>query len=75
LTIIGPTVITLWLLVMGILLVRPRSREPTSTRWAGEWFWPVGALAEIGCLSFKANKIVTYGGDGMLVTDDASAAA
>jgi perosamine synthetase len=33
-----------------------------------------GALAEIGCLSFNGNKIVTAGSGGMVVTDDAETA-
>ena len=30
-----------------------------------------GALADVGCLSFNGNKIVTAGSGGMVVTDDA----
>ena len=32
---------------------------------------PVGGLGDIGCFSFNGNKIVTAGGGGMLVTDNA----
>lgn len=35
---------------------------------------PVGGKADIGCLSFNGNKIVTSGGGGMLVTNDANLA-
>ena len=34
-----------------------------------------GNLAHIGCFSFNGNKIITTGGGGMLVTNDASLAA
>ena len=33
-----------------------------------------GALADVGCLSFNGNKIVTAGSGGMVVTDDAAIA-
>ncbi len=32
---------------------------------------PVGRLGQIGCFSFNGNKIITTGGGGMLVTDNA----
>jgi perosamine synthetase len=32
---------------------------------------PAGNLGTLGCLSFNGNKIVTCGGGGMIVTDDA----
>ena len=32
----------------------------------------VGHLADIGCLSFNGNKIITSGGGGMIVTDNAA---
>ena len=35
---------------------------------------PAGHLAALSCLSFNGNKIVTCGGGGMLVTDDAAQA-
>lgn len=35
----------------------------------------VGNLGQIGCFSFNGNKIITTGGGGMLVTNDASLAA
>jgi perosamine synthetase len=31
---------------------------------------PVGDLADVACLSFNGNKIITTGGGGMVVTDD-----
>jgi perosamine synthetase len=31
----------------------------------------VGALGDVGCLSFNGNKIITTGGGGMVLTDDA----
>jgi perosamine synthetase len=34
-----------------------------------------GNLAHVGCFSFNGNKIITTGGGGMLVTNDASLAA
>lgn len=36
---------------------------------------PVGHLAELSCLSFNGNKIITTGGGGMIVTDDEALAA
>jgi perosamine synthetase len=36
---------------------------------------PVGHLGEIACFSFNGNKILTTGGGGMIVTDDAEWAA
>jgi perosamine synthetase len=36
---------------------------------------PVGAAADVACLSFNANKIVTSGGGGMLLTDSEPVAA
>ncbi len=35
----------------------------------------VGTLGRIGCYSFNGNKIITTGGGGMLVTDDAELAS
>lgn len=35
---------------------------------------PVGGLGRIGCFSFNGNKLLTTGGGGMLVTNDASLA-
>jgi perosamine synthetase len=35
---------------------------------------PAGTLGDIGCLSFNGNKIVTCGGGGMVVTNDARTA-
>ena len=34
----------------------------------------VGALGRVGCLSFNGNKIITAGGGGMILTDDAALA-
>jgi len=34
----------------------------------------VGTIARIGCFSFNGNKLITTGGGGMLVTDDAALA-
>jgi len=36
---------------------------------------PAGRLAALGCFSFNGNKVVTSGGGGMVVTDDAGLAA
>jgi dTDP-4-amino-4,6-dideoxygalactose transaminase len=35
----------------------------------------VGTLGELGCFSFNGNKVITTGGGGMIVTDDAGLAA
>ncbi len=35
---------------------------------------PVGGLGNIGCFSFNGNKLITTGGGGMLVTNDAALA-
>ncbi len=35
---------------------------------------PVGHLGDIACFSFNGNKLITTGGGGMLVTDDAAVA-
>ena len=34
----------------------------------------IGRAADVACLSFNGNKIITTGGGGMLVTDDATIA-
>ena len=39
---------------------------------AGRW---VGTVGDVGCFSFNGNKIITTGGGGMIVTDDADTAA
>jgi len=36
---------------------------------------PAGALGDIGCFSFNGNKLITTGGGGMVVTDNAEWAA
>ena len=38
---------------------------------AGKW---VGTVGNVGCFSFNGNKVITAGGGGMLVTDDAALA-
>ncbi len=35
----------------------------------------VGTIGDLGCFSFNGNKVMTTGGGGMIVTDDASLAA
>lgn len=35
---------------------------------------PVGGLGDVGCFSFNGNKLITTGGGGMLVTNDAALA-
>jgi hypothetical protein len=35
----------------------------------------VGTIGDIGCFSFNGNKVITAGGDGMIVTDNADLAA
>lgn len=42
--------------------------ESLGARYKGR---PVGSLGEIACFSFNGNKIITTGGGGMLVTDNA----
>ncbi|MEO6054480.1 MAG: LegC family aminotransferase [Chthoniobacterales bacterium] len=36
---------------------------------------PTGTLGDVGCYSFNGNKVITTGGGGMLVTNDANLAA
>jgi perosamine synthetase len=36
---------------------------------------PVGVAGLVGCLSFNGNKVITTGGGGMLLTNDAAVAA
>jgi perosamine synthetase len=42
--------------------------EGLGARYRGK---PLGGLGKAGCFSFNGNKIITTGGGGMLVTDDA----
>jgi len=44
----------------------------TSGRYQGR---QVGTIGKMGCFSFNGNKIITSGGGGMLVTEDAQLAA
>jgi dTDP-4-amino-4,6-dideoxygalactose transaminase len=44
----------------------------TSGRLAGKW---AGTAGRAGILSFNGNKLITTGGGGMLITDDAEVAA
>lgn len=46
--------------------------ESLGARYRGR---PVGGLGDIGCFSFNGNKLLTTGGGGMLVTNDAGLAA
>lgn len=41
---------------------------------AGDWA-SVGRFGDLGCLSFNGNKLITTGGGGMIVSDDAHLAA
>ncbi len=45
--------------------------ESLGARYRGR---PVGRLGQIACFSFNGNKLMTTGGGGMLVTDDAALA-
>jgi perosamine synthetase len=40
----------------------------------GSWS-AIGRFGRVGCLSFNGNKLITSGGGGMIVTDDAALAA
>lgn len=46
--------------------------ESLGARYRGQ---PTGLLGDIGCLSFNGNKLITTGGGGMIVTNDAAWAA
>jgi perosamine synthetase len=46
--------------------------EGLGARYRGK---PLGGIADVGCFSFNGNKIITTGGGGMLVTNDADWAA
>ena len=44
-----------------------QSKKAASGRWSA-----AGSLGDIACLSFNGNKLITTGGGGMLVTDNAT---
>lgn len=46
--------------------------ESLGARYRGR---PTGLLGDVGCLSFNGNKLITTGGGGMVVTNDAAWAA
>jgi perosamine synthetase len=48
------------------LLVIEDATESLGAQYQGR---PAGALADLACLSFNGNKIITSGGGGMVVTD------
>ncbi len=54
------------------LAVVEDAAEALGARYRGR---RVGAHARVGCLSFNGNKIITTGGGGMVLTDDAALAA
>ncbi len=54
------------------LTVIEDAAEAQGARYKGR---PVGALGDLGCLSFFVNKVVTTGEGGMLVTNDDALAA
>jgi perosamine synthetase len=54
------------------LTVIEDATEGLGARYRGK---AVGGLGRVGCFSFNGNKIITTGGGGMLVTDDAEWAA
>lgn len=49
------------------LIVIEDATESLGARYKGAM---VGALGDVGCLSFNGNKLITTGGGGMLVTND-----
>lgn len=49
------------------LFVIEDAAEAHGARYKGR---PVGGLGDVGCFSFYANKVITTGEGGMLVTDD-----
>ena len=49
------------------LAVIEDAAEGLGARYKGQ---ALGSRADIGCLSFNGNKIITTGGGGMLITDD-----
>jgi perosamine synthetase len=53
------------------LVVVEDATESLGARWRGQ---PVGGMGLAGCFSFNGNKLLTTGGGGMLVTNDASLA-
>lgn len=53
------------------LAVVEDATESLGARWRGR---PVGGLGLAGCFSFNGNKLLTTGGGGMLVTNDAALA-
>lgn len=53
------------------LVVIEDATESLGASWRGR---PVGQLGDIACFSFNGNKLITTGGGGMLVTNDAALA-
>jgi perosamine synthetase len=53
------------------LVVVEDASESLGARYRGR---PVGGMGELACLSFNGNKLLTTGGGGMLLTDDAEMA-
>jgi perosamine synthetase len=53
------------------LVVVEDATESLGARWRGQ---PVGGMGLAGCFSFNGNKLLTTGGGGMLVTNDANLA-
>ncbi len=53
------------------LIVIEDAAESLGAEYKGK---KVGAIADIACLSFNGNKIITTGGGGMIVTDDSKIA-
>jgi perosamine synthetase len=54
----------------GIVLIEDAT-EGIGSKYKGK---PVGTSADVSCLSFNGNKLITTGGGGMIVTDNASLA-
>src|SRR5205085_1231172 len=56
----------------GIVMVEDAAESLGATYVGGQLDGrPVGMVGRLGCFSFNGNKVMTTGGGGMIVTDDA----